>query len=76
MGRRGGCHASVFHGRDDRAPLLRAAARFVNPGGSSSRMTHFSAAKRRFCGGRRGALGDGNEKAWVRSGSVLSHAGR
>jgi hypothetical protein len=26
------CGASVFHGRDDRAPLFRAAERFVNLG--------------------------------------------
>ena len=44
--------------------------------GHGPRMTHFSAAKRRFCGGRRGALGDGSKKAWLRSGSVLGHAGR
>ena len=31
-----GCHASVFHGRDDHAPLFRAAARFETWEGSSS----------------------------------------
>ena len=31
-----GCHASVIHGRDDSAPLFRAAARFENLGSSDS----------------------------------------
>jgi hypothetical protein len=37
-----------LHGRDDRAPLFRAAARFEKSGRvHRPRMTHFSAAKRR-----------------------------
>ncbi len=45
---RGGCHASDLHGRDDRAPLFRASARFEKLGRvHRPRMTDFSAAKRR-----------------------------
>jgi len=43
---------SVFHGRDDRAPLFRAAARFENLGSSDSAVidSRYKAAQDRIAG--------------------------